>query len=74
MRPVNALDIKAGTGVSLSPGGYHIMLIGLSAPLSVGDQVELTLTFENAGKINITAPVRTGPDDATQSHKEHTGS
>jgi len=62
MRAVDRLEIPAGETVSLEPGGYHIMLLDLASPLEEGSTVELTLTFENAGELVVTAEVRaTGP-------------
>lgn len=40
------LDLPAGKTVELKPGGYHIMLMDLKAPLKAGDTVEVTLTIE----------------------------
>lgn len=58
MRPVPTLTIAPGQRITLDPAsGYHIMLIGLKAPLKEGDQVPLTLTFEHAGSQSITAGV-----------------
>lgn len=48
MRAVAALPLPAGKTVELRPGGYHVMLMDLKAPVKVGDQVPLTLVFENA--------------------------
>ena len=39
-------------------GDLHIMLIDLKAPLNEGDQVALTLEFENAVKQTILVPVK----------------
>ena len=58
MRPVEALDVKAGTSTTLKPGGYHVMLTDLKAPLVAGQSFAVTLTFENAGKIDATATVQ----------------
>jgi hypothetical protein len=58
MRRVEAIDVPAGGGVALKPGGYHVMLMDLKAPLSAGDTVRLTLTFEKAGTVTVDAPVR----------------
>jgi periplasmic copper chaperone A len=58
MVPIDELDIPAGGSVSLEPGGYHIMLLDLPAPLELGSEVELTLSFETAGDITLTVPVR----------------
>jgi copper(I)-binding protein len=57
MRPVDAIALPAGTAVALEPGGYHIMLIGLVAPLEAGTTIKVTLTFEQAGDITIDVPV-----------------
>lgn len=61
MQPIESLELPAGETVSLEPGGYHIMLIELVAPLETGEEIEVTLTFESAGERTITVPVR---DDA----------
>ncbi len=61
MRPIDSLELPAGETVTLEPGGYHIMLIELVAPLETGQEIEVTLTFENAGERTITVPVQ---DDA----------
>lgn len=51
MRQVDAVPLPAGQAVTLSPGGYHIMLMDLKAPLVAGQSFPLTLTFEKAGTI-----------------------
>lgn len=48
MREVSAVALPRGRSVALAPGGYHIMLIGLKRPLAAGEQVPLTLVFEDA--------------------------
>ncbi|MCB1014650.1 MAG: copper chaperone PCu(A)C [Acidimicrobiales bacterium] len=57
MQPIEALDLPAGETVVLEPGGFHIMLIDLVAPLETGEEIEVTLTFENAGERTVTVPV-----------------
>lgn len=54
----NGLAIPAGGSVTLKPGGYHVMLIGLKKPLTADETFSLTLTFEKAGNISITVPVQ----------------
>jgi copper(I)-binding protein len=54
----NGLPIDAGKTVSLAPGGYHLMMMGLKAPLKQGDKVPVTLTFEKAGKVDVMLDVR----------------
>ncbi len=53
MRPVEAIEVPAHGEAALEPGGLHIMLMGLKAPLEEGKSFPLTLTFENAGEIEV---------------------
>lgn len=54
MREVDGpLEIKPGETVTLAPGGLHLMMMGLKAPLKEGEKVPLTLVFEKAGKIDV---------------------
>jgi copper(I)-binding protein len=55
----NGLAIPAGGSVTLKPGSYHMMLIGLKKPLIAGQTLPLTLTFAKAGNISITVPIQT---------------
>ncbi len=48
MRPLKALELPAGKPVELKPGGNHLMLMDLKAPLAVNTTVPVTLTFRNA--------------------------
>jgi periplasmic copper chaperone A len=57
MRAVEALDVPAHGGAVLEPGGLHIMLIGLKAPLEEGKSFALMLEFENAGEIEVLTTV-----------------
>ena len=58
MGPVSGIDIPAGGKVKLEPGGFHIMLIGLSTTLQIGDTLPLTLVFERAGEVQVDVAVR----------------
>ncbi|MCP3975448.1 MAG: copper chaperone PCu(A)C [bacterium] len=58
MQPVTAIDIPADGAAMLEPGGFHVMLMKLAEPLTSGSTVELTLTFENAGTVEVSAEVR----------------
>ena len=49
MSAVERLPVPAGKTVTLAPGGYHVMLMGMTRPLKDGDTVPLTLTFEEKG-------------------------
>lgn len=49
--------VPAGGALSLESGGYHLMLIGLEAPLADGAVFPLRLTFEKAGDIDVEVKV-----------------
>lgn len=50
MRPLeNGVAVPAGATVVLKPGGAHVMISGLTAPLRDGDSLKLTLRFERSG-------------------------
>ncbi len=52
------IEISAGGEVELKPGGYHVMLIGLSRDLAVGDRFAVTLSFEKSDDLTVEAEVR----------------
>jgi periplasmic copper chaperone A len=58
MQEIAELVIPAGEAVEMKPGGYHIMLMELAEPLELGSTFTLTLSFENAGDIEVEVPVR----------------
>lgn len=58
MEPMSAIELPARGRVELKPGGAHIMLLGLTQELKPGDRVTLTLTFEKAKPLTISAEVR----------------
>jgi periplasmic copper chaperone A len=60
MRMTDQVTIPAGKTVMLEPGGYHIMLENLTGDLAAGSTIQLTLTFEHAGPLNVRAEVRAG--------------
>ena len=47
------LEIAPGATVMLKPGGYHIMFMGLKAPIAKDSEIPVTLVFEKAGSIDI---------------------
>jgi periplasmic copper chaperone A len=53
----HGLEIPAGGSVTLAPGGFHLMMIGLKGPLKEGTRVPLTLIFEKAGSIDVEVAV-----------------
>jgi copper(I)-binding protein len=58
MMPSGPVEIPAGGSVSFSPGGRHLMVVGLKAPLKDGSSQDLTLKFQNAGTIRAAFAVK----------------
>jgi len=58
MRQVAHIHLPPKQTVALQPGGLHIMLFDLAAPLKVGDRVPMTLTFKDGSTKEISAEVR----------------
>lgn len=58
MRQVPGLDLAAGRTLELKPGGYHVMLMDLKQPLKAGEQVPITLVFEDAAQKRFTQEVK----------------
>ena len=58
----------AGQTVSMATGSYHIMLIGLEKPLKEGERFPMTLTFEQAGEVEVMIHVE---DREAGAHEHH---
>jgi hypothetical protein len=56
MRQVPRLEVPKGGELVLAPGGFHLMLVEVDE-LGVGDTIEITLVWENAGEVTISAEV-----------------
>ncbi len=53
MRPVQDITIAPGQTVELRPGGFHIMMVGLTSAMKQGSRVPLILRFERAGEVRV---------------------
>ena len=42
MRPVTAVEVKGRASTILKPGGFHVMMMGLKAPLKKGEAFPMT--------------------------------
>ncbi len=68
MSAVEKIVVPAGGTIVLEPGGLHIMLIGLSADLEPGDDIEITLVLSDGEEISFTAVVRDMPNAQESYH------
>lgn len=57
MRPVPSVEVKAKGEAVLKPGGLHVMLIDLKAPMKEGDVVPITLTLDDGSTKQFDAKV-----------------
>ncbi|WP_436701576.1 copper chaperone PCu(A)C [Nocardioides sp. BYT-33-1] len=74
MRPKEGgFVIPAGGSLTLEPGGDHLMLMGLSAPVEPGTTVTLTLTLGDGSTVPVEATVKAfdGADEQYQNGGEH---
>ena len=66
------LDLPAGKTVELKPGGYHMMMMDLKAPLAKDSTVPLTLVFKDAkgveSRMELKLPVALGAPAAMDHH------
>lgn len=58
MRAVARLVIPAGQTAELAPNGRHLMFYGVTQPFAVGETIQVRLTFEHAGEVDVSLPVR----------------
>lgn len=67
----DGLTIPAGESVTLAPGGYHLMFMGLNAAFVEGETVPVTLVFEKAGAVTVDLHVGAAAADAPAGHAGH---
>ena len=58
MVPVSRVEIPAHGSIEFKPGDYHVMLVGLTQDLKVGDTFKLTLQFEKSGEVTLEVPIQ----------------
>ena len=65
MRAAETLPVAPGKPLELKPGGFHIMLMDLKAPLKPGTRIPLTLSFKDAkgqaSELKLSVPVSVLP-------------
>lgn len=57
MTKVDSILVPAGQSVMFKPGGYHVMMMGLTSEMAKGSHFTVTLSFKNAGDIEVMVPV-----------------
>ena len=69
----NGIMVLAGKMVSLAPGGLHLMFMGLTQQLKIGDEHTITLTFDKCGDLDVSLPVASNAMSGhnQSSHKNH---
>jgi hypothetical protein len=68
--------VAAGERIHLERGGMHIMMLGLTAPLVQGEEIEVTFTFEHSDPVTQTIVIdnaRQPGDGDHGSHGDHGG-
>jgi len=76
MRALPSLELPAGKKVELKPGGYHVMLMDLKAPLAKDSTIPVTLLFKDVkgveSRLELKLPVATAaPGAAAGAAAEH---
>ena len=60
MQPVKGgFTVPANDHLHLEPGGYHLMLMDVTAPIKAGDDVTFTLTCSDGATTEFTAQAKT---------------
>jgi copper(I)-binding protein len=75
MRAISSLALPAGQSVELRPGGHHLMLMDLKAPLKPDTRVPLTLVLRDAKgaerRLELQVPVSARPPAGAASGEAH---
>ena len=64
----DGLEIPAGETITLSPGGFHLMFMGLKGAFVEGQTINVMLSFEKAGTVELALPVLGAAADAAPAH------
>ncbi len=51
------LEIGSGESLEMVPGGLHVMCINPPTPFAAGEVLDLTVTFAQAGSIEVATPI-----------------
>lgn len=68
MKEVTRVSLPAGGAVTFAPGGYHLMFVGLTKPVKIGDTAPATLIFASGAKVNVSFVAGLAPPAAEHAH------
>ena len=68
MTPTGGVNLGSGAQISMAPGGAHIMLIGMTAPVAAGSPPTLMLEFEKAPPMELAFEVRDAAPSSAHGH------
>ena len=71
MKSLDGITIPAGGKAVLAPGGTHLMIMGLKAPIKAGAMVDMTLTFAKAGAVKV--PFKVVDQTGEHAEMDHSG-
>lgn len=72
MRQVQAIDVPAKGEAVLQPGGLHVMMIDMKAPLKEGEVVPMTFTFDDGSSKQVDVKVqKAAPAGMQMRHGQH---
>jgi copper(I)-binding protein len=66
------VTVPAASHTHLSPGGDHVMLMGLEQPLKPGDEVPISLRFSDGTTRDLTVPVKAFTEEEEHYHASQT--
>ena len=78
MNKISELPIRNGEEVAFTPGGLHLMLVGLNQPLEVGNEIPVKLEFAKSQPINVRVSIESAnhqvqPAEDMMNHSGHHG-
>jgi copper(I)-binding protein len=71
MRKVDGYDLGANKTVSLIPMGHHVMVFDRVTDWNVGDVVNGTVIFENAGNVPVEIHIKSRGEKTSHDHGDH---
>lgn len=72
MRRIDGVTIETDGVVRFEPGSYHLMLFGVDFKDGQSN-IDVALTYEKSGVVNLTLPIRQHDEDADEDSDEDAG-